>query len=57
MQLGAVGTPDDVAAHVDALAAAGATAVAFFPPPFVDEARQQIDRMLTDVIRPRRSQP
>jgi len=57
MQLGAVGTPDDVAAHVDALAAAGATAVAFFPPPFDDEARQQIDRMLTDVIRPRRSQP
>lgn len=50
IELGAVGTPDDVVAHVDALAEAGATSVAFFPPPFVDEARQQIDRVLTDVI-------
>jgi len=50
IELGAVGTPDDAAAHVDALAAAGATSVAFFPPPVVDEARQQIDRLLVDVV-------
>ncbi len=50
IELGAVGTPDDAAAHVDALAAAGATSVAFFPPPFVDEARQQIGRVLADVV-------
>ena len=29
----AVGAPGDVLAHVDALAGAGATSVAFFPPP------------------------
>ncbi len=50
IELGAVGTPDDASAHIDALAAAGATSVAFFPPPFVDEARHQIDRLLVDVV-------
>lgn len=50
IELGGVGTPDDVAAHVEALAAAGATAVSFFPAPVIDVARQQIGRLLSDVI-------
>lgn len=50
VELGAIGTPDDVAAHVDALAAAGATSVALFPAPDVDVARQQVGTVLRDVI-------
>jgi 5,10-methylenetetrahydromethanopterin reductase len=50
VELGGVGTPDDVAVHIDALAAAGATSVAFFPPPDVDIARHQLGRLLDDVI-------
>ena len=53
LQLGAIGTPDDVLAHVEALGAAGATSVSLFPPPFLDVAREQLGRVLTDVI-PRR---
>jgi alkanesulfonate monooxygenase SsuD/methylene tetrahydromethanopterin reductase-like flavin-dependent oxidoreductase (luciferase family) len=45
IELGAIGTPDDVAAHVAALGDAGATTVAFFPPPFPEEALAQIDRV------------
>jgi len=33
LELGAIGTPDDALAHVEALAAAGVTRVAFFFPP------------------------
>ena len=36
--------------HIDALAAAGATSVAFFPAPDVDIARHQLGRLLDDVI-------
>ena len=50
IELGAIGTPDDVAAHVAALGAAGATTVAFFPPPVADEALAQIDRVTRDVV-------
>jgi alkanesulfonate monooxygenase SsuD/methylene tetrahydromethanopterin reductase-like flavin-dependent oxidoreductase (luciferase family) len=50
IELGAIGTPDDVAAHVAALGDAGATTVAFFPPPFPDEALAQIDRVTRDVV-------
>jgi alkanesulfonate monooxygenase SsuD/methylene tetrahydromethanopterin reductase-like flavin-dependent oxidoreductase (luciferase family) len=50
IELGAIGTPDDVAAHVAALGDAGATTVAFFPPPFPDEALGQIDRVTRDVV-------
>jgi 5,10-methylenetetrahydromethanopterin reductase len=50
IELGAIGTPDDVAAHVAALGDAGATTVAFFPPPFRDEALSQIDRVVRDVV-------
>jgi alkanesulfonate monooxygenase SsuD/methylene tetrahydromethanopterin reductase-like flavin-dependent oxidoreductase (luciferase family) len=48
----AVGTPDDVLAHVEALGGAGADSVAFFP--LADEAiaTEQLGRVLTDVIRP-----
>lgn len=55
LQIGAVGTPDDVLAHAEALGASGATSVSFFPAPFADVARWQIDRVLTDVVsrRPR----
>ena len=49
IELGAIGTPDDVAAHVEALGDAGATAVSFFPPPVVEDALEQIDRLLRDV--------
>jgi 5,10-methylenetetrahydromethanopterin reductase len=50
VELGAVGTPDDVAAHIAALAAAGATSVSMFPPPFPDAARNQLGRVLRDVV-------
>lgn len=49
-ELAAVGDPDDVCAHIEALGASGATTVAFHPPPFVDEARIQRDRLLEDVV-------
>jgi 5,10-methylenetetrahydromethanopterin reductase len=50
IELGAIGTPDDAAAHVEALAAAGATSVSFFPPPDADAALAQIDRIVADVV-------
>ena len=50
-ELAAVGTPDDVAAHIAALATAGATSIALFPPPTVDGAREQRDRVLSSIIR------
>jgi 5,10-methylenetetrahydromethanopterin reductase len=50
IELGAIGTPDDVAAHVAALGDAGATTVAFFPPPFASEALAQVDRVTRDVV-------
>ena len=50
-ELAAVGTPDDVAAHIAALATAGATSIALFPPPTVDGAREQRDRVLSMIIR------
>jgi 5,10-methylenetetrahydromethanopterin reductase len=49
-ELAAVGTPDDVAAHVAALGAAGATSVALFLPPFADAAADQLGRVVTDVV-------
>jgi 5,10-methylenetetrahydromethanopterin reductase len=52
IELGAIGTPDDVAAHVAALGDAGATTVAFFPPPNADEAIAQIDRVVGDIVAP-----
>jgi len=48
-QVGPIGTLDDALAHVDALRAAGATAVAFFPPADVDIARRQLDDVLAVV--------
>jgi 5,10-methylenetetrahydromethanopterin reductase len=50
IELGAIGTPDDAAAHVAALAEAGATSVSFFPPPDADAALAQIDRIVADVV-------
>jgi alkanesulfonate monooxygenase SsuD/methylene tetrahydromethanopterin reductase-like flavin-dependent oxidoreductase (luciferase family) len=50
IELGAIGTPDDAAAHVEALAAAGATTVSFFPPPDAGAALAQIDRVVDDVV-------
>ena len=50
IELGAIGTPDDVEAHVEALGAAGATTVAFFPPPVADAALTQLDRVINDVV-------
>jgi 5,10-methylenetetrahydromethanopterin reductase len=50
IELGAIGTPDDVAAHVQALADAGATTVAFFPPPVADAALAQVDKIVGDVV-------
>jgi alkanesulfonate monooxygenase SsuD/methylene tetrahydromethanopterin reductase-like flavin-dependent oxidoreductase (luciferase family) len=50
IELGAIGTPDDAAAHIEALAAAGATSVSLFPPPVADAALAQIDRIVSDVV-------
>ena len=50
IELGAIGTPDDVAAHVEALADAGATTVAFFPPTVADAALAQLDHVVSDVV-------
>ena len=50
LQLGAIGTPDDVAAHLDVLADAGATTVACFLPPAPDAAMTQLDRFITSVV-------
>lgn len=49
-ELAAVGDPDDVAAHVAAMAAAGADSLAFFPPPDVDLARTQLELVLAEVV-------
>ena len=50
IELGAIGTPDDVAAHVQALANAGATTVSFFPPTVADDALDQLDHVVNDVV-------
>ena len=42
-EIGPIGTHDDARAHVDALAAAGAHAVALFPAPDLAIARRQLD--------------
>lgn len=42
-EIGPIGTLDDARAHIDALAAAGATSVALFPAPELDVARRQLD--------------
>jgi alkanesulfonate monooxygenase SsuD/methylene tetrahydromethanopterin reductase-like flavin-dependent oxidoreductase (luciferase family) len=42
VELGAIGNLDDARAHIDALAAAGATSVALFPSPDVDVAARQL---------------
>ncbi|MET0578002.1 MAG: LLM class flavin-dependent oxidoreductase [Ilumatobacteraceae bacterium] len=47
IHLGAVGTPDDVAAHIAALGAAGATTVACFLAPEPDVALQQLDVLIS----------
>jgi 5,10-methylenetetrahydromethanopterin reductase len=47
VHLGAVGTPDDVATHIDALGAAGATTVACFLTPEPDAALQQLDLLIS----------
>ena len=47
IHLGAVGTPDDVAAHLEALGAAGATTVACFLPPEPAAALAQLDLLLS----------
>lgn len=44
-EIGAIGDPDDVVAHVTALTAAGADRVAFFPPPSLDAAREQLGQI------------
>jgi 5,10-methylenetetrahydromethanopterin reductase len=42
-EIGPIGTADDVAAHVDALEAAGVHSIGLFPAPELDVARGQID--------------
>ncbi|MEO5899934.1 MAG: LLM class flavin-dependent oxidoreductase, partial [Ilumatobacteraceae bacterium] len=49
-ELCAVGTPDDVHAHFDALAAAGAGHVALFPSPEPDVALDQLGRFVDTVV-------
>ncbi len=55
--LGAIGTPDDLAVHVDALGAAGATTVACFLPPEPDAAMEQLDRLIAAVASGAATQP
>ena len=43
LEFGAIGTIDDIAAHVSGLHDAGASDVAFFPGPTVDLAREDLD--------------
>lgn len=50
LELGAIGNPDDVVAHVEAQAAAGAHSVSFFPAPFADVAMAQLDQLIADVV-------
>ena len=50
IELGAIGTPDDAVAHVEALAEAGATTVSLFPPTVPDAALAQLDRVVRDVV-------
>ena len=50
-ELCAVGTPDDVAAHLAVLEAAGVGHVGLFPSPEPDVALAQLDAVLTDVVR------
>lgn len=45
-----VGDPDDVAAHVEAMGAAGVHSLAFFPPPDVGRAGAQLGLVLAEVI-------
>ena len=51
-ELAAVGDPDDVAAHLDALRTAGVDHAGLFPSPDPDVAVQQLDRLLATVLRP-----
>ena len=43
LELGAIGTLDDIVGHVHGLHAAGASDVAFFPGPTVELAREDLD--------------
>ncbi len=43
LELGAIGTMDDIAAHVAGLHASGASDVAFFPGPTIDLTREDLD--------------
>src|SRR5699024_12602139 len=45
-ELGAIGTLEDAAAHIDALERAGATGVALVPAPDAEGATRQIDDVL-----------
>lgn len=46
LELGAVGTPDDALAHIDALGGAGATTVSLFLPPEVRSASAELDHII-----------
>lgn len=46
LQIGAIGTPDDAASHVELLADAGATGVAIFPRADLAVARSQVDHVI-----------
>ena len=46
IEFGAIGTHDDVARHVEALHAAGAHDVAFFPGPTLELAREDLDAII-----------
>lgn len=45
-EIGAIGTLDDAAAHIQALEAAGARSISLFPEPDVEVARAQVDQVL-----------
>lgn len=54
-ELAAVGTPDDVLAHIDALASAGVDRIGLFPSPEPDVALTQLALVTAHLLNPPRS--
>lgn len=50
VELGAIGTLDDAAAHIAAMDAAGVTSLSLFPAPFPDVAIAQVGQFVRDLL-------
>lgn len=49
-ELTATGTPEDIAAHIEAMGAAGVDSLAFFPAPEAGTALRQVDLVVAEII-------